>query len=216
MIHIERIGKMILTLTSESTTEPVSIAEMRTFLRMESTDSTAEDTLIGAYITVARQLAENMTKRSFVTASRSLVINNFPNSTAVIELPRPPLSTASTNISVVYVKDTTAGDTTTVGSTVFTVDPDSEPGRIYPSYGNEWPDNSVREQRNAVRINFITGYTTSVPVPEPIKQWIKIRAAGMYEFREPIITGTFVQELKREFIDGLLDAYRVITIYDVD
>lgn len=214
MHHIERIG--MLTLTSESTVEPVTIAEMRTFLRMESTDSTAEDTLIGAYVTAARQLAENITKRSFVTASRSLVIDNFPNSTAVLELPRPPLSTVSTNISIVYVKDTTAGDTTTVGSTIFTVDPDSEPGRIYPSYGNEWPDNSVREQRNAVRINFVTGYTASMPVPESIKQWIKMRAAGMYEFREPIITGISIQELKRDFIDGLLDPYRVVTIYDAD
>lgn len=204
----------MLTLTSESTVEPVSVAELRTFLKMESTDSTAEDVLLGNYITVARQLAENITKRSLVTASRSVVIDNFPNSTAVIELPRPPLSTVSTNVTITYVKDTTIGDTTTVASTIFTIDPDSEPGRIYPTYGNEWPDDSVRAQRNAVRINFVTGYTTTSPAPEAIKQWIKIRAAGMYEFREPIITGIVVQELKRDYIDGLLDQYRVITIHD--
>lgn len=206
----------MLTLTSESTIEPVSIAEMRTFLRMESTDSTAEDILIGAYITVARQVAENITKRSLVIANRSLIIDNFPNSTAVIELPRPPLSTISTNISIVYVKDTTAGDTTTVGSTLFTVDPDSEPGRVYPSYGNEWPDDSVREQRNAVRINYITGYTTTNPVPEIIKQFIKIKVSGMYEYREPIISSISMENIKRDYVDGLLDNYRVITFYDTD
>lgn len=201
----------MLTLTSESTTEPVSVAELRTFLKMESTDSTAEDVLLGSYITAARQIAENITKRSLVTASRSLIIDNFPNSTAVIELPRPPLSTVSTNITITYVKDNTAGDTTTVASTLYTIDPDSEPGRIYPSYGNEWPDDSVRDQRNAVRINFITGYTA---VPEIIKQYIKLRAAGMYEFREPIISGISIENLRRDYIDGLLDQYRVITIHD--
>ena len=204
----------MLTLTSESTVEPVSVAELRTFLKMESTDSTSEDVLLGNYITVARQLAENITKRSLVTASRSVVIDNFPNSTAIIELPRPPLSTVSTNVTITYVKDTTVGDTTTVGSTLFTVDPDSEPGRIYPSYGNEWPDNSVRNQKNAVRINFITGYTTVAPAPEAIKQWIKIRAAGMYEFREPIVVGVSIENLRRDHIDGLLDQYRVITAHD--
>ena len=204
----------MLTLTSESTVEPVSVAELRTFLKMESTDSTTEDVLLGNYITVARQLAENITKRSLVTATRRVVIDNFPNSTAVIELPRPPLSTVSTNVTITYVKDNTAGDTTTVGTTVFTIDSDSEPGRIYPTYGNEWPDDSVRDERNAVRISFVTGYTTVAPAPEAIKQWIKIRAAGMYEFREPVVIGVSIENLRRDHIDGLLDQYRVITIYD--
>ena len=203
----------MLTLTSESTVEPVTVTEFRTFLRMESTDSTAEDTLLANYITVARLLAENITKRQLVQASRSLVIDNFANTTAVIELPRPPLSTVSTNISITYVKDTTVGDTTTVGSTVFTIDPDSEPGRIYPSYGNEWPDD-IRGQRNAVRINYVCGYTSVNICPEPIKNWIKMRAAAMYEYREPIIANEDIENLSYEFVDGILDQYRIVTIYD--
>jgi uncharacterized phiE125 gp8 family phage protein len=206
----------VLVLTSESTVEPVTLAEVKTYLRLESTDSTAEDTLLQSYITVARKLAENQTRRALVQGTYQLLIDNFENSTAVVELPRPPLSTVSTNVSITYVKDTTAGDTTTVDSTVFTVDPDSEPGRIYPTYAQEWPSD-IRGQRKAITIQYVSGYTTANPVPTSILTWIKMRAAAMYENREPFITGTFgvggrMQEVPRDYVDGLLDQYRIMTV----
>jgi len=197
---------MILTLVSESTTEPVTVAELKTYLRMESTDSTAEDGLIGSYITVARKQAEHLTRRSLVTATWQLRLDDFANDTAIIELPKPPLSTASTNVSITYIKDTTAGDTTTIGSTVFTVDFYSEPGRIYPAYDNEWPDD-IRDQKNAITIQFISGYSTSnTPIPSTILQWIKMRALDMYENRESI-TEARLEEIPRTYVDGLLDEY---------
>jgi hypothetical protein len=46
-------------------------------------------------------------------------------------------------------------------------------------------------------------------VPAVLKQWMKIRVAQWYEHREAIIVGTIVADLKRDFIDGLLDPLRV-------
>lgn len=203
-----------LVLTSESTTEPVTLAEAKVFLRMESTDSTDEDGLIEDFISVARRRAETITGRTLVTSSYSLFLDGFEGITKEIELPLPPLSTVSADVVITYVKDTTAGDTTTIGSTVFTVDPDSEPGRIYPTFDNEWPTD-VRDQRKAVTIQFAAGYTTANPVPSGILTWIKYNVAGMYEQREPVLTGTGrqgISELPRSNVDGLLDRYTIISI----
>ena len=195
---------MVLTLVSESTIEPVTVAELKTYLRMESTDSTAEDGLLGLYITVARKQAEHLTRRALITKTWQLRLDDFANDTAIIELPKPPLSTASTNVSITYIKDTTAGDTTTIGSTVFTVDSNSEPGRIYPAYGNEWPD-AIRDQKHAITIQYVSGYSTTT-IPQPVIQWIKMRALDMFENRESI-TEARLEEIPRSYVDGLLDEY---------
>ncbi|MCG8430378.1 MAG: hypothetical protein MJA29_04320 [Candidatus Omnitrophica bacterium] len=202
---------MILTLVSESTTEPVSVSAQKTYMRMESTDSTSEDTLIGDFITIARKQAENLTKRALVSQTWQYIIDDFDSCTAVIELPRAPLSTSSTNVSITYVKDTTAGDTTTIGSTVFSIDSGSEPGRIYPSYGNEWPSD-VRDQRNAVTIQYVSGYTTSTtPIPRPIASWIKMRVLDLYENRESM-SEERIYKINRDHMNGLLDPYLIKTI----
>jgi len=195
---------MILTLVTESTSEPITVDEAKTYLRMESTDSTAEDGLIGSFITVARKYAENYTKTAFVTQTRKLIFDDFSGSTSTIELPRPPVSTVSSNVSITYVEDTTAGNTTTIASTVYTVDADSRPARVFPSYGNEWPS-SVRDQRNAVTIQFVSGYTTA-NVPEDVKTWIKMRVADMYENRQGL-TEAQMMRLPRSHLDALLDPY---------
>ena len=143
-----------------------------------------------------------------------LIIDDFDFSTATVILPRPPLSTASTNITITYIEDNTAGNTTTVDSTVFNVDSNSEPGTIYPVYDGEWPDD-VRNEQNAVTIQYVSGYTSATtPVPEEIKTWIKMRASQMYEFREPLleISGRNLVEMPRDFVNGLLDPYILNTV----
>lgn len=201
----------ILKLVSESTVEPVSVADLKVHLRIDSTDSTSEDTLMASYLTAARKQAENLTKRSLVVTTWQLIMDDFAHSTAVVSLPRPPLSTVSTNITITYIKDTTAGNTTTVDSTVFNIDANSEPGEIYPVFDGEWPDD-VRDERNAVTVQYVSGYSTAATeAPEEIKTWIKMRAGQMYEYREPLID-IGVNELPRDFVNGLLDPYTLNTI----
>jgi len=201
----------ILKLISESSVEPVTLPELKTFLRIDSTDSTSEDTLLNSYITASRKQAENLIKRSLVVTTWQLIFDDFAHTTAVVSLPRPPLSTASTNITITYIKDTTVGDTTTVDSTVFNIDSNSEPGEIYPVFDGEWPDD-VRQERNAVTVQYVSGYSSATtPVPEEIKTWIKLRAGHMYEYREPLID-TQVFKIPRNFIDGLLDPYTLNTV----
>ena len=199
---------MILTLVSETTLEPVTVDEVKTYMRIESTDSTSEDSMIGTFITVARRQAENITKRALIIQTRQVIIDDFANTSAVIELPRPPLSSSASDVTITYVKDTTVGDTTTIGSTVFTVDNDSEPGRIYPAFNNEWP--TPRDQKNAITIQYVTGYSTAT-IPESITNWIKMRVLDMYENRESFSSSISLR-VPRDYVNGVLDPYVILTM----
>lgn len=194
--------------------EPVTVADLKTHLRIPTTaqgGSSAEDTLLGSFITIARQMAENKTKRAILPSSWLMTIDNFGSS--VIELPNPPLSTVSTNVVITYTK--TTGDTTTLDSTVYEVEPKAEPGFFRLAYQAEWPTD-LQPTPGAVRIAYTSGYSTG-SVPEPIQQYIKLRAGQMYEQREAIETDAygraiFTKPIYRDFLDGLLDPYTVIDI----
>jgi uncharacterized phiE125 gp8 family phage protein len=203
---------MALRLLSESTVLPVSIPEIKSHLRI-STASTVEDALLTAMIQSAKAIGENLTKRAFVPQTYQYVLDGFPNEG--LELPIAPLSTKSTNVTIYYIDE--AGSTITLASTMYVVDSYSEPGFVVPSYDNIWPD--TRDQINSVMIQYVTGYVVTTAVglpdvpttPEPIKTWIKMRVGQMYEYREPLISGALIADLKRDFVDGLLDPYRLPT-----
>jgi len=197
----------ITSAATGTTSEPVSVAQVKTHLRV---DSTADDALLGLYITAARQAAEDITKRALVNTKWELTIDDLDSSR--IDLPRPPLSTLSTEVVITYTKST--GDTTTIESTVYAVEHRNEPGFVRLAYESSWPSD-IQESEGAVRIAYRSGYTTVAgkQVPEAIKHWIKLRAGQMYENREPLITGISQTDINRDFVDGLLDPYKVaITI----
>jgi uncharacterized phiE125 gp8 family phage protein len=189
------------------------VDEVKDFLRLQGT--TSEDYLIQSFIKSAESYAENYMKRSINKQQWELRLDEFPDldeKVQDIELPRPPLSTVSSEVVVTYVKDTTLGDTTSVASTAFTIDYYSEPGIIYPSYDNEWP--YPKEIPNAVRVTYYSGYSTPANVPEAIKHWVKLRVGSMYENRESLMVGTgnFISELPHSYVDGLLDEFVVQSV----
>jgi len=190
---------------SGASAEPVSVAQVKSHLRI---DSTADDVLLALYIKAARQAAEDITKRALIDTQWELTIDTLDADK--IDLPRPPLATSSTEVVITYTKST--GDTTTVGTTAYAVEHRNEPGFIRVAYESSWPSD-IQDSEGAVRIVYRSGYTTSNPAPEAIKHWIKLRAGAMYENREPLITGVSQTDLNRDFVDGLLDPYKVaITI----
>jgi len=74
--------------------EPLTLAETKLYLRV---DSGAEDSLISGLITSAREMAENYTKRSFITQSWCLSYDHYAPKRVM--LPRPPIqSVTSVNV----------------------------------------------------------------------------------------------------------------------
>jgi len=195
-----------LQISSISTAEPVEIADVKTHLKIQTT---AEDTLIDLYITAARQSCENLIKRSLVDTRWALMIDDFYSSR--IELPRPPLSTVVADITVSYRK--TDGNTTNLSSTYYTIEHRAEPGFLRLNHQLNWPNN-VQDSEGAVTISYRSGYssvTETTACPEGIKHWIKMRVGQMLEYRESL-TDERPARVQADFVDGLLDPYKVISI----
>lgn len=165
-------------------TEPVTLAEAR--LQVKADDSvTADDTLITAQIVAARQLAENETGRSLITQTWRLTLDEFPD--GPIRLERPPLISVE---SVQYVD--TNGVTQTMSASDYIVDTTHVHGEIALAYNESWPD--TRDQRNAVTVNFTTGYGDASAVPGAIKAAILLTIGDLYANRETSIVGTIRTE----------------------
>ena len=192
---------MGLTLIQAPSEEPITVEEAKASPSLRVTTA-AHDTDIGTLITTARDMAETITRRAFITQTWELVLDGFP--TGGIVLPMPPLQSVA---SIKYIDDN--GDQQTLDALLYAVDADSEPGLIVPAYGESWP--STRDEVNAVRVRFVAGYGSKDDVPEAIKTWIKMRVGTLFVNSTTIVTGTIVEVLKRDYVDGLLDPYRVIT-----
>lgn len=190
---------MNLRVTTGPTDEPVTLAEFKAHQRIDGTD---EDDLCGSYIVTARTLCELQARRSFVTQTLQLRLEEWP-SCAYIRLPRPPLQSVT---SVTYVDS--AGSTQTLSSGDYTVDGGGEPGRIWLAYGKSWPTETLRPGP-AITITYIAGYGAAAYVPPIYKHAIQLTAGHFYENREEVtmLPGLTVTRLPMG-VQALLDVDR--------
>ena len=161
---------MSLTLVTPPAAEPVTLAEAKAHLKV---DTTADDALITSLIVAARARAEWHTGRAIVTQSWTLWLDAWPQS-GLVEIPLPPLQ------SVTQVKVYAQGDTPSVlDSSVYQVDAASAPARLLRK--SEPPANL--RAVNAVEIAFTAGYGGASAVPQPVKQAILQIVADLYANR---------------------------------
>ncbi len=165
----------MLTIVTEPTLEPVELADVKSHLSVEVSD---DDTMISNFITAARRWCEHFTRRAFITQSWKLVLDKFP---AEFRVPLPPLQSVT---SITYID--TDGNTQTLASSVYTVDIDSEPGRIVEAYQQSWP--TTRDVVNAVTVTYKAGYgAASTNMPGELKLAIKMLVGHYYENREAFV-----------------------------
>ena len=172
---------MALKLKLAPATEPVTLNDAKTFLRVSGS---TEDAVISALITAVRQTCEAWTGRVLITQTWTLWLDAFPQgprghapdtgywqlpvnhfdaTRTRIELPRPPLQ------SVTHLKTYDLKDQALVfAASNYLVDSASEPGRLVLNAGSFWPANL--RSVNAVEIEFVAGYGTATAVPEALKQ----------------------------------------------
>lgn len=175
-----------LKVTSAPATEPVTLAQMKVQVHLDS-DLTAEDDKLTTDIAEARLYAETYLKRALITQTLRYSLDSFP--CGHIRLPRPPLISVT---SVVYINSSGSPITLTAG-TDYTVDIYSEPGLIVLPYGTSWP--AARCQHDAVVITYVAGYGAAAAVPQNLKEAILLRAAGSYMQREGIVVGSIVSKV---------------------
>lgn len=161
-----------IKLITDVSTELVSLAELKTHLRIDVTD---EDSYLPALITAAREYCEQFTGRTIGTKTLEGILNDFPCD--YIDLYESPIQ------SITSVKYTDAdGDETTWDSSYYISNLDVIPEKIYPAYGLTFPA-FVPYPSGAVRIRYQAGHT-SANLPESIKQAILLVAGDLYENRE--------------------------------
>lgn len=177
--------------------EPVSIEEAKLHLRV---DHSSDDALIGSLIAAAREWVEQATRRSLITQTWRLRLEELPVEECV-ELPRPPLQSVS---SFTYVDS--GGSTQTWSSSKYTVHTDSEPGELAVAYGEVWP--SIREQEDAVTITYVAGYgANGATVPAPLRTAILLLVGHWYANREAVTPATLTNIPLG--VDALISPYRI-------
>jgi hypothetical protein len=180
-----------ITITTQPAIEPVTVAECKHFMRVDTND---DYDLISDLIVMARQLCEEHTRRKFINTGITLALDGFPygkrdmwwdgvQQMAVselyayadcIKLPFPPA------ISVTSITTYDSGNNAHVfSSAAYRLDTN---GNIYLNDGYVWP--SDLRDYDAVRIVYVAGYgATGSSVPAPINHAIKMTVAAMYDDR---------------------------------
>ena len=175
-------------------TEPVSLSDMKNYLRVDYTD---DDALISTLISAARERAEDVTGRCLMSQQWQFSFDQFPNygcwqylhlrrhresmfshDERSIILPRGPVLSVD---SIQYV-DQLTGTLQTLDPSLYTTDLLSEPARITPKYMSTWP--LARFDTNSVTILFTAGYET---IPQSLLHAIKLIVGAWFENRSEIV-----------------------------
>lgn len=192
---------MALVRVTAPITEPVTLAEAKSHLRVDTTD---DDDIITALIQAAREWCEEFQNRSYLEQTWQLWLDAWPDDDEIV-LPRPPLQ------SVTSVKYYDTDDTEyTLDSSNYIVDAYSEPGRIVLAYGKTWPSTTLRPA-NAVVVEYVAGNSEATSVPQRVKQAILLLVGHWYEHREAVLVGSVSKEI--EFaVQSLLWLDRVVLL----
>lgn len=184
--------------TTAPTSEPVTLDEIKEFLKI---DGTAEDALLTILRKSAREKCEHYSGLSFITQDRQITLDKFPCG-RIIELPNGPVSAVA---DIDYFDSDGVAQTLTSG-THFIVDTNSDVCRI--QVVDSWP--SVKDRINAITISYTAGHTDDNhdPVPSAIKQAILMEVASMYENRQNEVVGATISKLNTDS-EALLDTVKV-------
>ena len=167
--------------------EPVLLDDAKTWARISHADD-VEDALVSALIRSARTAAEHYMRRSLITQTRELVLDQFPLACA-IRLPFGPVQSVE---SLKYIDSNGVEQTADLAD--FDVDTESDLARILPRFGEIWP--IPDEGLNKVRVRYVAGYgDDGDAVPADIVLAIRMHITTHYEHREDFVVGAGVAEL---------------------
>lgn len=156
----------------EPAVEPVSLAEMKTHLRLTST---AEDAFLEQLIKAARSQVEQETRRALITQSWRLYLDVWPVG-RVVSLPVAPIQ----GIGQILVFDQD-GLPQALSEEDWRLDKSTSPARIRVKPGAGLPSSAVM----SIEIDFTAGYGAAASdVPADLRQSVRLLAAHWFEHRE--------------------------------
>ena len=171
--------------------EPLTLEEVKEFLRVLDTDS---DVLISALIVAVREHVENITNRQLEVATFELLNENLFSTLPKGSL-KEVLKVEYLNSSLDYVEFDSSKYYTFVENGI---------GKIFYQ---EYP--TLQDHKQAVKVTFNCGYDV---VPEAIKAYMKVKISTLFENREQFVIGASISDFGGDFIDNLLSPYRIRNI----
>ncbi len=178
--------------------EPVSLADMKAFLRVETGD---DDDIITALIAGSRIHVEAQTRRALVTQSWRLSRDSWPEDGRLTVLPAPLQTLTAARV---YDVDGTANE---IDTEAFVPDPGASAlafaPRALPMPGR---------RAAGIELDVVVGYGDNASdVPEPLRQAIRLLVAHWYENRGLVANGAARAPLPLT-VAALLAPYRVLAL----
>jgi len=186
---------MSLLLITPPAEEPVSLAEMKTHLRVTGV---SEDTGVSAYLSAARRAVEARGGLALISQQWRLTLDRPPQ--ALLTLPRSPVF-AVDSIAVIG-RD---GDVEEVDPDLYDIETGAV-GRIRAA--GVWPYS--RKLMGGVRIDFSAGWVDAASAPEELKLAVKMLAAHFYESREAALPERLFAV--PQAVDALIAPYRQVRL----
>jgi uncharacterized phiE125 gp8 family phage protein len=195
---------MNITVVTEPPFEPVALSDVYLHLRLDtegSPETHPDDSRLERHITSARKLVEAMSRRALIRQTLRLSMPAFPVSddtwaissrrntlTRVIRLPRPPISSVT---SVTYY-DADNTLQTLDASNYYITDEQVPELRFTSTFSSP----TVYDRPDAVRVNYIAGYTPAgsppttqqdyaAEVPDGLKDAILLGVQLLYDDLKP-------------------------------
>lgn len=134
-------------ITTPATVDPISLTEAKLHLRV---DHTSDDELIRNLIRAATVWCECYERRAYCVQTVTAKMDEWKDE---MFLPLSPLLQVD---SIGYIDGD--GDTQTLSTSIYTVDTNSEPGRITLTYDQNWP--VIRAVTDCITITYKVGYCT--------------------------------------------------------
>ena len=215
---------MSLILTAAPAVEPVTLAEVKAHMRI---DSTAEDAFIQSLIVTSRLHIEAALGLALIDQSWSWTIDTWPADLAIalpvysigaiepsrlrsgdagLALPMRPVRTIDS------IKLAAAdGARSVLATTRYVLDGTSHPARLLPR-SMLFPVPAVPTQ--GIEIAFTAGFgATAGDVPAPIRHALLMLVAHWFENREPVETGARAAAIRiPDTVSELLGPYRSIRL----
>lgn len=173
IFNLEDTKQYSYVLATPAVTTPVTLAEAKEYLRV---DSSAEDALITNLINVAVLFCEKYTKRDLINKTYKTYRDNFSNKIIIKK------SKLQSITSIQYYNN--SDSLITISPSVYYFTDETDFSSIYLKNNQTWPsDNNISRLQNII-ITFVAGFGPAASdVPADLKQGLLQHIVAMYERR---------------------------------